>query len=71
MSSPQDFRLGGATTPRLIEVVALQPSDAENAQSGGADRIQVCAWSDGEPWSVEPAVVRAIVHAVDLPVRVT
>jgi len=60
-----------AGTSRLIEVVALHPSDAENAQAGGADRIQVCAWSKDEPWSVEPAVVGAIVRAVDVPVRVT
>src|SRR4051794_6962654 len=31
---------------RLIEVVALHPADAEGAQEGGADRVQVCAWVD-------------------------
>jgi copper homeostasis protein len=56
---------------RLIEVVALHPADAENAQEGGADRLQVCTWVDDEPRSVEPAHVSAIVRAVDLPVRVT
>ncbi|MBA3265752.1 MAG: copper homeostasis protein CutC [Nocardioidaceae bacterium] len=55
----------------MIEVVALHPGDAENAQEGGADRIQLCAWSNGESRSVEPAVVSAVVRAVDLPVRVT
>jgi copper homeostasis protein len=56
---------------RLIEVVALHPTDAENAQEGGADRLQVCTWIDDEPRSVEPAAVSAITRAVDLPVRVT
>jgi copper homeostasis protein len=56
---------------RLIEVVALHPTDAENAQDGGADRVQVCAWADGEPRSVEPVQLSAIVRAVDLPVRVS
>lgn len=57
--------------PALIEVVALHPRDAEEAQAGGAHRLQVCAWHDGQPWSVEPAVVSSIVRAVDLPVRVS
>jgi copper homeostasis protein len=56
---------------RLIEVVALHQADAVHAQEGGADRIQVCAWVDDEPRSVEPAQLSAIVRAVDLPVRVT
>jgi copper homeostasis protein len=56
---------------RLIEVVALHPADAENAQDGGADRVQVCTWVDGEPRSVEPVQLSAIVRAVDLPVRVS
>jgi copper homeostasis protein len=60
-----------ASGQRLIEVVALHPADAESAQAGGADRIQVCTWVDDEPRSVQPAVVSAIVRAVDLPVRVT
>jgi copper homeostasis protein len=63
--------LSTAIGPRLIEVVALHPADAENAQEGGADRIQVCTWIDDEPRSVEPALVSAITRAVDLPVRVT
>lgn len=72
MTSPSELGpTATANTSRLIEVVALHPSDAEYAQEGGADRLQVCAWSDGEPWSVEPAAVSAIVRAVDIPVRVT
>jgi copper homeostasis protein len=56
---------------RLIEVVALHQTAAENAQAGGADRVQVCTWIDDEPRSVEPAQVSAVVRAVDVPVRVT
>jgi copper homeostasis protein len=56
---------------RLIEVVALHPADAQNAQAGGADRVQVCTWVDDEPRSVAPAHVSAITRAVDLPVRVS
>jgi copper homeostasis protein len=55
----------------LIEVVALHPSDAEQAQKGGADRLQVCTWAEGEPHSVEPSALSAIVRASDIPVRVT
>ncbi len=51
--------------------MALHPTDAEQAQAGGADRIHACAWSDGQAHSVEPAAASAIVRAVDLPVRVT
>jgi copper homeostasis protein len=54
-----------------LEVVALHPSDAENAQAGGADRIHACAWVNGQARSIEPAAASAIVRAVDLPVRVT
>jgi copper homeostasis protein len=63
---------GEADTPQgLVEVVVLHPADAENAQAGGADRLQVCCWVDGEPRSVEPAALSAVVRATDLPVRVT
>lgn len=55
----------------LLEVVALNADDAERAQEGGADRVHVCAWDDGEPRSVEPAEVSAIARACDIPVRVT
>lgn len=52
-------------------MVALHPLDAEQAQEGGAHRLQVCAWHEGQPWSVEPTTASAIVRAVDLPVRVS
>jgi len=55
----------------MIEVVTLHPGDAEQAQQGGADRLQACVWADGEPHAMEPATVSALVRATDLPVRVT
>jgi copper homeostasis protein len=54
-----------------VEVVALHPSDAENAEAGGADRLHVFRVADEEMRSLEPAAVSAIVRATDLPVRVT
>lgn len=55
----------------MVEVVALHPNDAERAQLGGAHRLHVAAVYDTGLRSVEPAVVRTIVRATDLPVRVT
>lgn len=54
-----------------IEVVALQPTDAANAQEGGADRLHVGTVVGAEMRALEPAAVSAIVRATDLPVRVT
>jgi copper homeostasis protein len=55
----------------MIEVVALHPQDAERAQLGGAHRLHLAAVSQTGVRSVEPSVVRTIVRATDLPVRVT
>ncbi len=55
----------------LVEVVTLHPKDAERAQQGGAHRLHVAALSDFGLRSVEPAALRAILRATDLPVRVT
>jgi copper homeostasis protein len=55
----------------LLEVVALQPSDAERAEAGGADRLHVRGIDRDQARSVEPGAVSAIVRATDLPVRVT
>ncbi len=49
----------------------MHPDDAEHAQAGGADRLHVCAFQEGQARSVEPAVVSSIVRATDLPVRAT
>jgi copper homeostasis protein len=63
--------MGESGPAGLIEVVALHPSDAENAQQGGADRLQACTWVEGEPHAVEPSALSAIIRASDIPVRVT
>jgi copper homeostasis protein len=55
----------------LVEVVALHPQDAERAEEGGAQRLHVAARDVGGLKSLEPAKVRAILRACDLPVRVT
>lgn len=55
----------------LVEVVTLHPQDAERAQEGGAHRLHVAALSESGLQSVEPAAMRAILRATDLPVRVS
>ena len=61
------------TTPGLpsLEVVALHPADAENAQEGGADRLHALRLVGDDLRSLEPAALSAILRATDLPVRVT
>lgn len=54
----------------LLEVIVLHLRDAEAAQSGGADRVEVCARMDLDGMSPAPVDVRAIVRGTDLPVRV-
>jgi copper homeostasis protein len=60
-----------AASSPMVEVVALHPIDAENAQAGGADRLHVFRWVGDDMRALEPAEVSAIVRATDLPVRVT
>ncbi len=55
----------------LLEVVALHPNDAVQAQVGGADRLHVGTVVGDQMRALEPAAVSAIVRATDLPVRVT
>jgi len=54
----------------LLEIVALHLADAEAAQAGGADRVELCAWSDLGARSPAPSDVRAVVRGCDMPVRV-
>lgn len=54
----------------LLEITALHPADAEAAQAGGADRVEVCAQMSLGGMSPAPAEVRAVVRGCDLPVRV-
>lgn len=70
MSSGDDFP---EVEPRRasVEVVAVHPADAEEAQAGGADRLHVGRPVDGQLLALEPAAVSAIVRSTDLPVRVS
>ncbi len=54
-----------------MEVVALHPADAENAQVGGADRLHICRLVADGMRTLDPAAVSVIVRSTDLPVRVT
>ncbi|MBA2550077.1 MAG: copper homeostasis protein CutC [Nocardioidaceae bacterium] len=56
-------------TDPLLEVVVLHAADAEAAQEGGADRLEVVG-SHADGLSPEPAVVSSVVRACELPVRV-
>lgn len=50
----------------LLEVVVLAPHDVAGAEEGGADRLYV----ESGGLSPEPALVSALCHDTDLPVRV-
>lgn len=54
----------------LLEVIALSAVDAEHAQTGGADRLELVSdmAADGLTPSVE--LLRDVLSAVDIPVRV-
>lgn len=54
----------------LLEVVALHPADAERAEAGGADRIQLVGSPAAGGLSPEPAVVGQVRRATTLPIRV-
>jgi copper homeostasis protein len=53
----------------LLEVIALGPADAEAAQAGGADRLELVAQMSADGLSPNPAIAAAVVAASDLPVR--
>lgn len=54
----------------LLEVIALHPADAERAQLGGADRLEIVGSMHSDGLSPEPALVGQISRATDLPLRV-
>ncbi|OZM70638.1 copper homeostasis protein CutC [Amycolatopsis antarctica] len=54
----------------MLEVIALGPVDAERAEAGGADRIELVADMAADGLSPSPRTVRAVLAATGLPVRV-
>lgn len=54
----------------LLEVIALHAHDAERAEQGGADRLEVVGSMDDDGLSPEPAQVSKIRRATGLPLRV-
>ena len=58
--------MAGAT----LEVAVLHAADAEAADAGGADRVEVVARPEDGGFSPEPATVLAVTRATELPVRV-
>jgi copper homeostasis protein len=54
----------------LLEVIALHPADAEAAEAGGADRLELVGSMEHGGLSCEPATVSAVCRTTSLPVRV-
>ena len=54
----------------LLEVVALHAADAERAEAGGADRVEVRGALGADALSPEPAVVAKVRAATSVQVRV-
>ena len=54
----------------LLEVIALHAADAERAEAGGADRLEVLGSLDFGGLSPEPALVGQVRRATSLPIRV-
>lgn len=54
----------------LLEVIALHAADAERAEAGGADRLEIVGSMTAGGLSPEPALVGQIRRATSLPLRV-
>lgn len=54
----------------LLEVIALHPADAERAEAGGADRVELCGSLDEGGMSPTPALVAQVRRATSIQVRV-
>ena len=54
----------------LLEVIARHAADAERAEAGGADRLEVLGSLEFGGLSPEPALVGQIRRATTLPIRV-
>ncbi|GAA3555431.1 copper homeostasis protein [Amycolatopsis ultiminotia] len=59
-----------SSTTALLEVIALSAQDAERAQEGGADRLELVADMADDGLTPAEETVRAVLAATDLPVRV-
>ncbi|MFF0143914.1 copper homeostasis protein [Amycolatopsis sulphurea] len=59
-----------SSTAPLLEVIALSAEDAERAQEGGADRLELVADMAADGLTPSGETVRAVLAATDLPVRV-
>jgi copper homeostasis protein len=58
-----------STTP-LLEVIALDAADAEAAQAGGADRLELVSEMAQDGLTPSVTTLREVLAATDLPVRV-
>jgi len=54
----------------LLEVIARHAADAERAEAGGADRLELVGSMDFDGLSPEPGLVEQVVAATSLPIRV-
>lgn len=54
----------------LLEVIALHAADAERAEAGGADRVELCGSLDEGGLSPEPATVAKVRAATSIQLRV-
>lgn len=54
----------------LLEVTALHPADAEAAEAGGADRLELVGSPEHGGLSCQTSTVSAVTRSTDLPVRV-
>lgn len=53
----------------LLEVIALHPADAERAEAGGADRIELLGTLDEDGLSPEPTLVEKVRRATTIQLR--
>jgi len=54
----------------LLEVIVRHAADAERAEAGGADRLELVGTMEHDGLSPEPALVEQVCAAANLPVRV-
>lgn len=54
----------------LLEIIVRHPADAERAEEGGADRLELVGSMEFDGLSPEPDLVARVRHATTLPIRV-